>query len=173
MVLVVPIALFLFSYGNRRVTWKGHAFFPQTCPWIPSTAPKAVVNDERTEASRSQWSFHHLPLFLPHLCLLLLSWAFSSSPSGFARVPIFKFHSWDFPGGAVVRNPSANAGDTGLIPGPGRSNMPRSNWARAPQLQSLRSRAHVPQLLKPACLEPVLHNKRSHRNEKPTHRVEE
>ena len=40
--------------------------------------------------------------------------------------------------------------------------------ARVPQLLSLRSRAHKPQLLKPACLEPVLHNKRSHRNEKPT-----
>ena len=34
---------------------------------------------------------------------------------------------WDFPGGAVVKNPPANAGDTGLIPGPGRSHMPRSN----------------------------------------------
>ena len=31
-----------------------------------------------------------------------------------------------FPGGAVVKNPPANAGDTGLIPGPGRSHMPRS-----------------------------------------------
>ena len=30
--------------------------------------------------------------------------------------------------------------------------------------------ARVPQLLKPACLEPVLRNKRRHRNEKPTHR---
>ena len=29
------------------------------------------------------------------------------------------------------------------------------------------------QLLKPAHLEPVLRNKRSHRNEKPTHRNEE
>ena len=28
--------------------------------------------------------------------------------------------------------------------------------------------AHEPQLLKPARLEPMLHNKRSHRNEKPT-----
>ena len=27
----------------------------------------------------------------------------------------------DFPESAVVRNPPANAGDTGLIPGPGRS----------------------------------------------------
>ena len=32
-----------------------------------------------------------------------------------------------FPGGAVVKNPPANAGDTGLSPGPGRSHMPQSN----------------------------------------------
>ena len=33
----------------------------------------------------------------------------------------------DFPGGAVVKNPPANAGDTGSTPGPGRSHMSRSN----------------------------------------------
>ena len=33
----------------------------------------------------------------------------------------------DFPGGTVVKNPPANAGDTGSTPGPGRSHMPRSN----------------------------------------------
>ena len=33
----------------------------------------------------------------------------------------------DFPGGTVDRNPSANSGDTGLIPGLGRFNMPWSN----------------------------------------------
>ena len=33
----------------------------------------------------------------------------------------------DFPGGAVVRNPPANAGDMGSSPGPGRSHMSRSN----------------------------------------------
>ena len=33
----------------------------------------------------------------------------------------------DFPGGTVVKNPPANAGDTGSSPGPGRSHMPRSN----------------------------------------------
>ena len=32
-----------------------------------------------------------------------------------------------FPGGAVVKNPPANAGDTSLSPGLGRSHMPRSN----------------------------------------------
>ena len=33
----------------------------------------------------------------------------------------------DFPGGAVVKNLPANAGDTGSSPGPGRSHMLRSN----------------------------------------------
>ena len=35
---------------------------------------------------------------------------------------------------AVVKNLPANAGDMGSIPGLGRSPMPQSNWARAPQL---------------------------------------
>ena len=30
---------------------------------------------------------------------------------------------WDFPGGPAVKNPSASAGDTDLIPGPRRSHM--------------------------------------------------
>ena len=33
----------------------------------------------------------------------------------------------DFPGGAVVKSPLANVGDTGSSPGPGRSHMPWSN----------------------------------------------
>ena len=32
-----------------------------------------------------------------------------------------------FPGGSVVKNLPASAGDTGLVPGPGRSHVPRSN----------------------------------------------
>ena len=43
-----------------------------------------------------------------------------------------------FPGGAVVEKLPANAGDTGSSLGLGRSHMPRSNWAREPQLLSLR-----------------------------------
>ena len=34
---------------------------------------------------------------------------------------------WDFPGGAVVKNPPASAGDTGSSPGPGISHMLQSN----------------------------------------------
>ena len=45
--------------------------------------------------------------------------------------------------------------------------------AREPQLLSLHPGARTPQLLKPTHLEPVLRNKRSHCNEKPTHHNEE
>ena len=38
----------------------------------------------------------------------------------------------------MVENLPANAGDTGSSSGLGRSHMPRSNWAREPQLLSLR-----------------------------------
>ena len=33
----------------------------------------------------------------------------------------------DFPGGTVVKNPPADAGDTGSSPRPGGSHVPRSN----------------------------------------------
>ena len=48
------------------------------------------------------------------------------------------FKSIGLPGGAVVGNLPANAGDTGSSPGLGGSCVPRSNWAREPQLLSLR-----------------------------------
>ncbi|KAJ8798002.1 hypothetical protein J1605_016885 [Eschrichtius robustus] len=66
----------------------------------------------------------------------------------------------DFPGGAVVENLPANAGDTGSSPGLGRSHMPRSNWAREPQLLSLRVWS-------------LLRNKRGRNSERPAHRNEE
>ena len=43
-----------------------------------------------------------------------------------------------FPGGAVVESLPANAGDAGSGPGLGGSHVPRSGWARGPQLLSLR-----------------------------------
>ena len=36
---------------------------------------------------------------------------------------LYKNINWGFPGGTVIKNPPANAGDTGLSPGPGRSHM--------------------------------------------------
>ena len=50
-------------------------------------------------------------------------WLFQERKGG----STFKNQSGDFPGGAVVKNPPANAGDTGSIPGRGRSYMPWSS----------------------------------------------
>ena len=50
-------------------------------------------------------------------CLRRLGW-------GWLRL---KIPFWGFPVGTVVKNPPANAGDTGSSPGPGRSHMPWSN----------------------------------------------
>ena len=52
-----------------------------------------------------------------------------------------------FPGGSVIKNSPANARGMGLIPGPGRSHMQRSNQVYAPQLLNLCSRAWESQLL--------------------------
>ena len=38
-----------------------------------------------------------------------------------------KRHDMDFPGGSVVKNPPANAGDTDSIPGLGRSPLLQGN----------------------------------------------
>ena len=46
-------------------------------------------------------------------------------------------------------------------------------WARALEPASHNHWVHVPQLLKPVRLDPVLRNKRSHHNEKPVHHNED
>ena len=51
---------------------------------------------------------------------------------------ILRYSYRGFPGGAVVENLPANAGDTGSSPGLGRSRMPRSSCTLEPQLPSLR-----------------------------------
>ena len=40
------------------------------------------------------------------------------------RITAIRSHGQDIPGGSVVKNLPANAGDTGSIPGPGRFHMP-------------------------------------------------
>ena len=73
-----------------------------------------------------------------------------------------------FPSGPLVKNPPCNARDRGLIPGAGDPTccgaskpMSNNNWA------------WTLQLLKPACLELVLCNKRNHCTDKPVHCNEE
>ena len=82
----------------------------------------------------------------------------------------------DFAGGTVGKNPPANAGDTGLIPGPERrgattsdAHMPRvcAPQQEEPQLAMPTRRVcapqqEEPQLVMPTHLESVLPNRRSH-----------
>jgi len=56
-----------------------------------------------------------------------------------------------FPGDSVVKNLPANAGDTGLIPDPGRFHMPQSNEAHVPQPLSLGFRAQGTATEEAAC----------------------
>ena len=67
----------------------------------------------------------------------------------------------DFPGGSVVKNPPANAGGHGFEPWSGK--IPHATEQLSPCATTT----------EPAHLEPMLRNKRSHRNEKPAHRNEE
>ena len=55
----------------------------------------------------------------------------------------------DFPGGPVVGNPPASAGDTGSISELGGCHMPWGNSACVPQPLSLRPRAQAPQQEEP------------------------
>ena len=55
-----------------------------------------------------------------------------------------------------IRSPPANAEHVGLVPGPGRFHMPRGTKPRSYTSE-------------PTCPQPMLHNERSHRNEKSTH----
>ena len=48
-------------------------------------------------------------------------------PNMTSRVTVIKSKGRGFPGGAVVENLPANAGDSGSSPGLGRSHMPQSN----------------------------------------------
>ena len=62
------------------------------------------------------------------IIIIIMMMLFLSSSSRFpALKPSQKVYVRGFPGGAVVENPPANAGDTGSSPGLGRSHMPRSN----------------------------------------------
>ena len=74
------------------------------------------------------------PMFIAALFAIAKTWKQPKCPSTDEWIK----KMWGFPGGAVVQNLPANAGDMGSSPGLGRSHMPRSNWAHEPQLLSLR-----------------------------------
>ena len=84
----------------------------------------------------------------------------SYSPWGLKESDVTKHtdrSSLGLPGGTVGKQPPASTGDTGSIPGLGRFHTP---WA---------AKTCKPKGLRPAYLEPVLYNKRSHCSGNPAH----
>ena len=79
-----------------------------------SCMKKTTVMQQKTDYNR-MWFTFILMLSTKGVWLLVLT------------ISVSKTYMWGFPGGAVVKNPPANAGDTGSSPGPGRSYMLRSN----------------------------------------------
>ena len=149
------------------ITWQ--PFFQSLIHVLPGKKKTQWLSAPAGEEG-SRWCF--LSFFL-HWCFLWnTSTEFNQARS---RVSINsqemnKSISQGFPGDPVVKNPPCNARDPGSTPGPRRFHMLWSSWACGPQLQSPCSGAHELQLLKSTRLEPMLHNKRSHRSEKPLHR---
>ena len=72
----------------------------------------------------------------------------------------------------MVKNPSANARDTGSMLGLGRFHVLQSKKSHVPPLLSPRSRAHELRVLKAAHLKPMLCNKKSHCNRQHPHHDE-
>ena len=149
--------------GNSAWHTGPSCFWPQLSPIPPQWAQTA------------SWTVHSKNLFScegTHLCEDLLpvcNWmptqhllepgaplqfpscsvtSFSDTASSMVQV-CSKTEIQGFPGGSVVKNPPANAGDTGSVPGPGGSYMPQSNQAHVPQLLSLCSRVSALQQEKP------------------------
>ena len=98
-----------FDPWLRKIPWKKKGQLTPLC--LPG----------KSHGQRSLVGFFHpsLPpwLFPPHLCFLSFFLPFLQHRKVYCRAK----QGEGFPGGSVVKNPPANAGDTDSIPGPGRS----------------------------------------------------
>ena len=74
------------------------------------------------------FTFLYFPNFLPKASMTLVIKGDQEIESLNTLKNIrYRMEKQGFPGGVAVKNPPANAGDTGSSPGPGRSHMLRSN----------------------------------------------
>ena len=115
--------------GPEWADYSAHPLFPDICPpggWGQHTLPNAVISNKGKEVLQTS-----LPTIRLEPGKLILQRTCRQGSSGIRR-------AWNreedkspadggFPGGAVVENLPANAGDTGSSPGLGRSHMPQSN----------------------------------------------
>ena len=69
-------------------------------------------------------TIHHFNILIRRKYMIVLMYEKKRQISNFIH---YNNLSRAFPGGAVVKSPPANAGDTGLSPGSGRSHMLQSD----------------------------------------------
>ena len=122
----------------------------QNCPHLRATALEPYI------VSSPYWVLGNVELCIKRLdsgASLVAQWLRNHLPMLGTRVQ------------AVVREDPTCRGATKPV----RHNY----WACALEPTSHNYWARMPQLLKPACLEPVLHSKRSHHNKKPAHHKEQ
>ena len=108
----------------RAVVWESEAWRKDSSP-ISATLTSHLDEPLGLTELNLAFSINMMVLFIPqtfvnfhHELNVALRWKWSRWVGG------------DFPGGSVVKNPPANAGDMGWIPGLGRSHMLQSNYWR-------------------------------------------
>ena len=117
-----------------RTVWRHLKKLKIELPYDPAI-PLLGIYPEKTVIQKDTCT----PVFIAALFTIARSWKQPKCPS--TDKWIKKMWYRGFPGGAVVGSLPANAGDAGSSPGLGGSHMPRSSWAREPQL--LRDRKSV------------------------------
>ena len=103
---------------------------------LPSLLPSIIPISGNHDLPLYNFVIFRMSCKWNHIYMTLCDWLLSLSvmPEMYPRCCKYQWFLFrDFPGGAVVKNPPANAGDRGSIPGLGRSHMPRSNQTCAPQ----------------------------------------
>ena len=91
------------------------------CSFVPFACIYIYILPTGSENKNMEVSLFYIMIALMLNCLLYTLRNIE------VKISIRKVWSRGFPGGAVVKNPPANAGDTGSSLGPGRYHMPRSN----------------------------------------------
>ena len=136
-------SLFVYEKSSPRLTrgwcrsWEGRGARVQPRPRPAGASPleretqshgdRLGLEEETalyTSPDSSQLLLHNISSVFENNCVCAVNnWYLRASGDEF----LFKREKRGFPGGAVVENLPAKAGDTGSSPGLGRSHMPRSN----------------------------------------------
>ena len=104
-----------------------------SCPGQHSS--KSAISFQEIQRTKEYVKQHHADA-ISKIQILWISGKLQKKQPSFFFFSLKKCRG--FPGGAVVESLPAGAGDMALSPGLGGSHMPRSGWARVPQLLSLR-----------------------------------